>query len=83
MSLYGTSSQSCGTRRLLCACNQRTAMRFIDKVRQRLPFRIHVVQTDNGAVWAGRPLRAAGGKNESWTVSGVLGIYSRSLAPRR
>jgi hypothetical protein len=33
------------------ACNQRTAMRFIDDVRrQRLPFRIHVVQTDNGRV---------------------------------
>ena len=30
-------------------CNQRTAIRFIDEVRQRLPFRIHVVQTDNGA----------------------------------
>lgn len=31
------------------ACNQRTAIRFIDDVRRRLPFRIHVVQTDNGA----------------------------------
>jgi transposase InsO family protein len=31
------------------ACNQRTAIRFIDDVRHRLPFRIHVVQTDNGA----------------------------------
>ena len=31
------------------ACNQRTAIRFIDEVRHRLPFRIHVVQTDNGA----------------------------------
>jgi transposase InsO family protein len=31
------------------ACNQRTAVRFIDEVRRRLPFRIHVVQTDNGA----------------------------------
>ncbi|HTI36257.1 MAG TPA: IS481 family transposase [Vicinamibacterales bacterium] len=31
------------------ACNQRTAMRFIDDVRRRLPFRILVVQTDNGA----------------------------------
>ncbi len=31
------------------ACNQRTAIRFIDEVLQRLPFRIHVVQTDNGA----------------------------------
>ena len=31
------------------ACNQRTAIRFFDDVRHRLPFRIHVVQTDNGA----------------------------------
>jgi transposase InsO family protein len=31
------------------ACNQRTAIRFIDEVRHRLPFRVHVVQTDNGA----------------------------------
>ena len=31
------------------ACNQRTAIRFLDEVRHRLPFRIHVIQTDNGA----------------------------------
>jgi len=31
------------------ACNQRTAMQFIDEVLRRLPFRVHVVQTDNGA----------------------------------
>ena len=31
------------------ACNQRTATRFIDDVVRRLPFRVHVVQTDNGA----------------------------------
>ena len=31
------------------ACNQRTAIRFIDDVRRRLPFRIQVIQTDNGA----------------------------------
>ena len=31
------------------ACNQRAAMQFIDEVRRRLPFRLHVVQTDNGA----------------------------------
>jgi len=31
------------------ACNQRTAIRFIDDVLRRLPFRVHVVQTDNGA----------------------------------
>ena len=31
------------------ACNQTTAIRFIDEVVKRLPFRILVVQTDNGA----------------------------------
>jgi transposase InsO family protein len=31
------------------ACNQRTAIQFITEVRRRLPFRIRVIQTDNGA----------------------------------
>lgn len=31
------------------ACNQRIAVQFLNEVRQRLPFRIHIVQTDNGA----------------------------------
>ena len=31
------------------ACHQGTAIRFIEEVRRRLPFRIQVVQTDNGA----------------------------------
>jgi transposase InsO family protein len=31
------------------ACTQRTAVQFIEEVRRRLPFRVHVVQTDNGA----------------------------------
>jgi transposase InsO family protein len=31
------------------ACNQSTAISFVDDVIRRLPFRIHVVQTDNGA----------------------------------
>ncbi len=31
------------------ACNQGTAIRFIDEVLRRLPFRVQVVQTDNGA----------------------------------
>jgi transposase InsO family protein len=30
-------------------CNQRTAVHFIDEVLRRLPFRVLVVQTDNGA----------------------------------
>src|SRR5688500_10696250 len=31
------------------ACSQRTAIQFMDDVLRRLPFRVHVVQTDNGA----------------------------------
>jgi transposase InsO family protein len=31
------------------ACNQRTAIQFIDEVVRRLPFRVLVIQTDNGA----------------------------------
>jgi len=31
------------------ACNQRTAIAFIEDVLRRLPFRVHVIQTDNGA----------------------------------
>jgi transposase InsO family protein len=31
------------------ACNQRSAIQFLNEGRQRLPFRIHVIQTDNGA----------------------------------
>jgi transposase InsO family protein len=31
------------------ACTQRIAIRFIDELRHRLPFRVQVVQTDNGA----------------------------------
>jgi transposase InsO family protein len=31
------------------ACNRRTAIRFVDDVRRRLPFRVLTVQTDNGA----------------------------------
>ena len=30
-------------------CNQRAAIQFLNEVRKRLPFRIHVLQTDNGA----------------------------------
>ncbi len=30
------------------ACNQRNAIQFLNEVRQQLPFRIQVLQTDNG-----------------------------------
>ena len=35
-------------------CNQATAIQFIDEVRQRLPFRVLVIQTDNGAEFQSR-----------------------------
>lgn len=47
-----TAIDDCTRIRILkvyAACNQRTAMQFIDEVMRRLPFRIQVVQTDNGA----------------------------------
>lgn len=36
------------------ACNQSTAIRFVDDVLRRLPFRVRVVQTDNGAEFQSR-----------------------------
>ena len=36
------------------ACNQATAIRFMDDVFTRLPFRVHVVRTDNGAEFQSR-----------------------------
>lgn len=30
------------------ACHQRTAIAFIDDALRRLPFRVHLIQTDNG-----------------------------------
>ena len=36
------------------ACNQTTAIRFLDDVLRRLPFRVQVVQTDNGAEFQSR-----------------------------
>ena len=36
-------------RKVFDACKQATAIRFIDDVFRRLPFRVHVVPTDNGA----------------------------------
>jgi len=36
------------------ACTQNTAIQFTDEVVRRLPFRIHVIQTDNGAEFQSR-----------------------------
>lgn len=40
--------------KVFSACNQRTAIEFVDDVVRRLPFRIHVIQTDNGAEFQSR-----------------------------
>jgi transposase InsO family protein len=40
--------------KVYAACNQSTAMRFTDEVLRRLPFRIQVIQTDNGAEFQSR-----------------------------
>jgi len=36
------------------ACNQTSAIRFVDEVLRRLPFRVLVIQTDNGAEFQSR-----------------------------
>jgi transposase InsO family protein len=36
------------------ACTQATAIRFVNDVVRRLPFRVHVIQTDNGAEFQSR-----------------------------
>jgi transposase InsO family protein len=48
----GTAIDDCTRIRVLKiydACNQASAIRFVDEVIRRLPFRVLVVQTDNGA----------------------------------
>ena len=47
-----TASDDCTRLRVLRiypACNQKTAIQFLDYVLQRLPFQVQVIQTDNGA----------------------------------
>jgi transposase InsO family protein len=36
------------------ACNQTSAIRFVDELIRRLPFRVLVIQTDNGAEFQSR-----------------------------
>ena len=53
--LYQFTAIDDGTRvrvlKVYDACHHVTASRFVDEVLRRLPFRIHVIQTDNGAEW--------------------------------
>ena len=54
------------------SCNQGTAIRFIDDVLRRLPFRVLVVQTDNGAEFQSR---------FHWHMD-ALGIQHAYIRPR-
>ena len=57
------------------ACNQRTAIQFADEVLRRLPFRVLVVQTDNGAEFQSR---------FHWHLEGldIRHVYIRPRTPR-
>lgn len=57
------------------ACNQETAIEFADEVFRRLPFRVHVVQTDNGAEFQSK---------FHWHLEGldIRHVYIRPRTPR-
>jgi transposase InsO family protein len=57
------------------ACNQETAIKFADEVIRRLPFRIHVIQTDNGAEFQSK---------FHWHLEGldIRHVYIRPRTPR-
>jgi transposase InsO family protein len=57
------------------ACNQTTAIRFADDVVRRLPFRVHVIQTDNGAEFQSK---------FHWHLQelGIRHVYIRPRTPR-
>jgi hypothetical protein len=57
------------------ACNQRSAIQFLNEVQQRLPFRIHVVQTVNGAEF---PITISLARQRT----GHPALYIRPRAPR-
>lgn len=40
--------------KIYAACNQTSAIRFVDEVVRRLPFRVLFIQTDNGAEFQSR-----------------------------
>lgn len=57
------------------ACNQATAIQFADEVIRRLPFRVYVVQTDNGAEFQSK---------FHWHLGelGIRHVYIRPRTPR-
>jgi hypothetical protein len=62
------------------ACNQRTAIQFFNEVRQRLPFRILVLQTDNGLPPKSSPEHRQSGTDAharaqcTWKVEYILAV---------
>jgi hypothetical protein len=69
--------------RIYPKCNQQTASQFLDDVLERLPFRVEVIQTDNGpGVRRQFPLAGAGqGAGHVDIKPRTLGSTARSSAP--
>jgi transposase InsO family protein len=61
--------------RIYDRCNQKTAIQFLDYVVQKLPFRVEVIQTDNGAEWQ---------SSFHWHVldRGISHVYIKPSTPR-
>jgi transposase InsO family protein len=61
--------------RLYDRCNQQTAIQFLDYLLERLPFRVEVIQTDNGAEF---------GSSFHWHVldKGIGHVYIKPRTPR-
>jgi hypothetical protein len=73
-----TAIDDCTRLRVLCIydrCNQQTAIQFLDYLLERLPFRVEVIQTDNGVEF---------GASFHWQVldKGIGHVYiHQALAP--
>jgi transposase InsO family protein len=61
--------------RIYDRCNQKTAIQFVDYVVQKLPFRVEVIQTDNGGEFQG---------GFHWHVldKGINHVYIKPATPR-
>ncbi|MBA3575855.1 MAG: IS481 family transposase [Pseudonocardiales bacterium] len=73
-----TAIDDCTRIRVLRAydrCNQATAIRFLDEVLARLPFRVEVIQTDNGAEFQS-------GFHYHVLDRGIGHVYIRPATPR-
>jgi transposase InsO family protein len=73
-----TAIDDCTRLRVLCIydrCNQQTAIQFLDYLLERLPFRVEVIQTDNGVEF---------GASFHWQVldKGAGHIYIKPRTPR-